>query len=75
MFHFFPSQNLCDQNRPCNKLDEGQPKVMIYTNYDGSESLMLHTKLHFYWYIGSREEDFFRFLQYNGYESHLGHVI
>ena len=47
MFHFFPSQNLCDENRPCNKLDEGQPKVMIYTNYDGSESLMLHTKLLF----------------------------
>ena len=38
----------------------------MYTNYDGQESLMLHTKFNGNQPAGSREEDFLRFLPYIG---------
>ena len=37
-FHFFPLKSLCNQNWACCKIGQGQPKVMIYINYDGKES-------------------------------------
>ena len=60
--HFFPLKSLCGQIWPCHKLGQGQPKVMIYVNYDGLESLMLHFKFHWYRTTGSEEEDFSRFV-------------
>ena len=47
---------------------------MIYINYDGPESLMLHTKFHCNWSTGSREEDFFMVFTIYGHGGHLGHV-
>ena len=60
-FHFFPLKSLCNQNWPCHKIGQGQPKVMIYINYHGPESLMLHNKFHWNCSTGSREEDSFMF--------------
>ena len=40
--------------------------VIIYTNYDGQESPMLHTKFRGNRPAGSGEEDFLRFLPYMG---------
>ena len=40
--HFFSLKSLFNQNWPCRKISQGQPKVMIYINYDGPESPMLH---------------------------------
>ena len=40
--------------------------VIIYTNYDGQESSMLHTKFRGNRPAGSGEEDFLRVLPYMG---------
>ena len=40
--------------------------VIIYTNYDGQESPMLHTTFRGNQPAGSGEEDFLRFLPYMG---------
>ena len=40
--------------------------VIIYTNYDGQESSMLHTKFRGNRPAGSGEEDFLKFLPYMG---------
>ena len=40
--------------------------VIIYINYDGQESLILHTKFHENQPAGSGEEDFEGFLPYIG---------
>ena len=46
-FNVFPFslKSLCIQNLLCRKIGQGQPKVMIYINYDGQESPMLYTKV------------------------------
>ena len=59
---------------PCRKIGQGQPRIIIWTNYDGQESLMPHTKFHGNRSIGSREEDFWRVFTIYGHGSHLGHV-
>ena len=46
---------------PCCKIGHGQPTVIIWTNYDGVESPMLHTKPPGHWYFGCREEGFWNF--------------
>ena len=43
-FHFFLQKGLCYQIWPCCKIGQGQPRFIIWTNYDGLESPMLHTK-------------------------------
>ena len=43
---------------PCNKIGHGQPRVIIWTNYDGLESPMLHVKFGGNLSSCSREEDF-----------------
>ena len=57
MLTFYLLKIICDQIGRCRKIDQGQPKVMIDTNYDGPGSSMLHTK--FRRSIGSGEEEFF----------------
>ena len=59
---------------PCCKIGHGQPRIIIWTNYDGQESSMLHTKFHGNRSTGSREEDFWRVFTIYGHGSHLGHV-
>ena len=70
-FHFFLQESLSYQIGPCRKIGQGQPRVIIWTNYDGLESQMLHTKFRRNWSAGSGEEDFW-FLYGRG--RHLGHV-
>ena len=43
-FHFFLQKSLCYQIWPSRQIGQGQPRVIIWTNYDGLESPMLHTK-------------------------------
>ena len=64
----------CYQIWPCHKLGQGQPRIIIWTNYDGLESLMLHTKFPGNWSTGSGEEDFWRVFTIYGCGGHLGHV-
>ena len=47
------------------KIGQGHSRVIIYTSYDGQESLMLHTKFRGNRPAGSGE-DFLRFLPYMG---------
>ena len=47
---------------------------IIYINYHGQESQMLHTKFRENWPTGSGEEDFLRVFTIYGRGSHLGHV-
>ena len=51
---------------PCRKIGQGQPRVIIWTNYDGTMAPMLHTKPQGHWPFGSGEEDFEGFLPYMG---------
>ena len=50
LFQFFSSQSLRDEIRPCHKIGQGQPRVVIHLNFvelDPSPPLppkMLHTK-------------------------------
>ena len=46
---------------PCRKIGQGHSRVIIYINYDGQESPMLHTKFRENRPAGSGEEDFLRF--------------
>ena len=73
-FHFFPCKSLCFQNWPCRKIGQGHPRVIIWSNYDGLESQMLHTKFHENRPAGSGEEDFWVVFTIYGRGGHLGHV-
>ena len=59
-FHFFLLKSLCYQIWPCRKIGQGHSRVIIWTIYDGLESLMLHTKFRENRPAGSGEEDFWR---------------
>ena len=48
--------------------------VIIYINYDGQGSPMLHTKFRENRPAGSGEEDFRRVFTVYGHGGHLGHV-
>ena len=48
------------------KIGQGQPRVIIYTNYVELEFPMLHAKFQDHRTSGSGEEDFLRFLPYMG---------
>ena len=41
---FSPYKSIRDQIWPCRKIGQGQPRVIIWTNYDGPKAPMLHTK-------------------------------
>ena len=72
-FHFFLLKSPSYKIWPCRKIGKGQPSVIIWTNHDGLESLMLHTK-----FRGNRStgagEDFWRVFTIYGHGGHLGHV-
>ena len=58
---------------PCRKIGQGHSRVIIWTNYDGQESPMLHTKFRGNRPASSRE-DFWRVFTIYGRDGHLGHV-
>ena len=71
----FPKyKSIKDQIWPCCKTGQGQPRVIIWTNYDGPRSPILHTKPQGYWPFGSGEEDCWRVLTIYGHGAHVGHV-
>ena len=74
VFTFYLWKSPCYKIWPCRKIGQGQPRVIIWTNYDGLESPMLHTKFHGNRSAGSGEEDFWRVFTIYGHGGHLGHV-
>ena len=70
----FPYKSIRDQIWPCRKVGQGQPRVIIWTNYDGPKASMLHTKPQGHWPFGSGEEDFWRVFTIYGHRGLLGHV-
>ena len=58
---------------PCCKIGQGHSRVIIWTNYNGQESPMLHTKFRRNQPVGSGEE-FWRIFTIYGHGGHLGHV-
>ena len=42
--NFPPFKSLCDNILPCRTIGQGQSNVMIFTNYNGPEFLMLYAK-------------------------------
>ena len=70
----FPYKSIRDQIWPFGKIGQGQPRVIIWTNYDGLKTPMLHTKPQGHLPFGSREEDFWRVFTIYGHGGHLGHV-
>ena len=48
-----------------SKIGQGKPRVTIWTNFDGPEASMLHTKPQGYWPFDSGEEDFWSFFFYH----------
>ena len=69
----FPYKSIRDQIWPCRKIGQGQPRVTIWTNYDGPMAPKLHTKPQGHWLFGSGE-DFWRVFTICGRGGHLGHV-
>ena len=56
VFTFSYRKSLSFQISPCCLIGQIQPRVIIYTNYDGLESPMLHTKFHGNRSAGSGED-------------------
>ena len=73
-FYFFQWKSLSYQIWPCRKIGQGHSSFIIWTNYDGLESPMLHTKFRENRPAGSGEEDFWRVFTIYGRGGHLGHV-
>ena len=55
-------------------MGQDHPRVIIWTNYDGPQSPMLHTKFQGNPFSDSREEAFWRVFNIYGRGSHLGRV-
>ena len=55
---FSPFKCTGDPIRPCRKIGQGQPRVIIYINIVELESAMLHAKFQDHRTYGSGEEDF-----------------
>ena len=53
----FPFQCMGELSRPCRKLGQGQPRVMIYINFVELNFQILHTKFQNHRPSGSEEED------------------
>ena len=73
-FHIFLWKSPSNKIWPCCKIGQGQPRVIIWTNYDGLESPVLHAKFGGNRSAGSGEEDFWRVFTIYGRGGHLGHV-
>ena len=71
--HIFPCKSLSCKIRPCRKIDQGQPRLIICKNNKWLRSLMLHTKFHQNLAGNSWKEGFKCFTIY-GHGSHIGHA-
>ena len=70
---FFVYKSFSSKIWPCQKLGQDKPRVITWTNYDGLESQMLHTKFHRNRFTGSGE-DVWCLFTILGPGDHLGHV-
>ena len=70
----FPCKSTGKQSWTCCKVDQGQPRISIWINFVGPDSLMLYTKFEGHWPIGFREDGFWRVFTIYGDGSHLGHM-
>ena len=71
---FSPYKSMRDQIWTCRKIGQGEPRVIIWTNYDRPKASMLHTKPQGHWPFGSVEENFWRVFTIYERCGHLGHV-
>ena len=55
----FPYKSTREQSWPCCKVVQGQPRIITWTNFEGSKSLMLYTKFEGHRPAGFGE-DFFK---------------
>ena len=62
----FSYRKACYQIWPCPKIGQRHSRVIIWTDFDGQESQMLHAKFRENRPAGSREENFEGFLPYMG---------
>ena len=53
-----PFKCISDPIWPCCKIGQGQPRVIIYINFEALQSLMLHVKFQDHRTSGSEEEAF-----------------
>ena len=74
LFQRFPFKSLRDQIWTCHKIGQGQPRVIIYINFEGLNPQMGHTKFQGNWPSSSWEEAFFKNFTIYGHGGHLGHV-
>ena len=58
--HIFPNKSLSCKICPCRKMGQGQPRVIIWTNYKRLESPMLHTKFRRNWSSGFWKKRFLK---------------
>ena len=70
---FSPYKSIRDQIWPCRKIGQGQPRVIIWTNYDGAQGPIATYQATGQWPFGSVEV-FWRVFTIYGRGSHLGHV-
>ena len=75
VFTFFLWKSPNNKIWPSLKIGQGQPRVIIWTIYNGLEFPMLHTKFRGNPSTSSGEEDFWRVFTIYGRGGHLGHVI
>ena len=62
----FPYKSIRDQIWPCHKIGQGQPKVIIWTNFDGPKAPILHTRPKVTGPLVPEKKIFEAFLQYMG---------
>ena len=70
-FFNFPFDSMRDQIWPCHKINQGQPRVIIYKHFKELTPQMLHTKFQENQPSGSGEDDFLMFLPYMGMAANL----
>ena len=64
---FHPCRSIRKQIWPGHKNGQGQPSVIIWTNFAVLEYPMLYTKFQGHWPLDSEEGDFYRFLAYRAW--------
>ena len=70
----FSYRKAYNQIWPCRKISQGHSSVIIWTNYDGQQSPIIHTKFCVNRSTGSGKEEFWMIFTIWGHYCHLGHL-
>ena len=73
-FNFFPYKSISDQNWPCHKTGQGQPRGISWTKLVVLEYYMLHTKFSRSSAFQFQRRRFLKVFTIYGHGGHLGHV-